>query len=641
MDQERKRLGVWDFFKALFKVVIGLSLLAQSLLFLILLLVIIGAVSSVSTSFSSDGKKANVFEVPNDSALVINPEGVLVEIAPPGDPFGDALSEAFGGSSESQIGVHDLIAAIRAAKDDDRIDALVLDLQGLYVPPIYASKAYDVAAAVEAFRESGKRVVAIGDYYTQEQYLIASEADTVLMHDFGGVWIDGYGSYRTFYKALLEKLKVNAHVFRVGTFKSAIEPYIRDDMSPEAKEANLAYLSVLWNTYTAAIDSNRSLKPGSAAAYANNAAEVFRAADGDSGVAATNAGLVDQLMSRAEQVEYIAGIVGADEDDAGGFRGIGYAGYRLSVHAPEDRGDVGNVAVVTVAGAIVDGDDVDGVASGDVISGQIRDARLDEDVKALVLRVDSPGGSAFASEVMRDELLAFKKTGRPVVVSMGSLAASGGYWISASADEIWAAPTTVTGSIGVFGFFPTFENSMKEIGVSTDGVGTTSLSAFQATGIGPLPDEAAAMIQASIENVYDRFITLVAEGRNLTPARVDEIGQGRVWIGETAKELKLVDNLGNIDDAIAAAAKRAGLETWDVVGLVQEKSRFELFIENLAGADAKAQSKLIAKELFAQRRSSAVTLANLARQVTDEFKFLASFNDPAATYVRCIECTVR
>ena len=635
MDHERSRLTVWGFLKGLFKVVIGLSLLAQSLLFLILLVVIISVISATSTTLSGGKGDGPSIDVPNDSALVLNPRGTLVEQAPPTDALGEAIAAAFGAQSETQISVHDVVRVLRNAAEDDRIDVLVLDLQGLYVPSIYASKAHYVAAEVEKFRETGKRVIAIGDYYSQEQYLIASEADTVLLHDFGMVDITGYGSYGTFFKSALDMLKVKSNVFRVGTFKAAVEPFLRDDMSPEAKIANRAYLGVLWDEYGAAIDENRNLV-GGVVNYTNNAAALIRAAGNNSAMAALDAGLVDQLLDRPGQIDYIADIVGRDsKSKVGGFRGVGYETYKISVPVPEHRDHSDKVGVIIAAGTIVDGDEAFGVAAGDTIARQLRKARYDDKVKAVVLRVDSPGGSAFASEVMRDELLALKKSGKPVVVSMGSLAASGGYWISASADEIWAAPTTVTGSIGVFGYVPTFEDSLAEVGVFTDGVGTTPLSGIAAAGMGPLPEAYGELIQASIEDVYERFLANVAEGRGLTTDRVNEIGQGRVWIGKTALDLDLVDKLGTIDDAIASAAAMAELEDYDVIGLTREKTPFETFLENLAGVEAQAMTK---DDLFSSVSSRSLDLKTLVRLTTQQVRFLVGFNDPQGVYVRCLQC---
>ena len=645
MEHERSRLTVWSFLKGLFKVVIGFSLLVQSLLFLLLLVFILGIVSSISTSLSGDGSEGPSIAVPDGGALVLNPQGTLVEIAPPVDPFDEAIARALGGGSSPQVSVHELVRAVRAAAGDDRITTLVLDLQGLYIPSSYASKAHYLASEVEAFRETGKRVIAIGDYYSQEQYLIASEADTVLLHDQGGMMIEGYGVYRQYFQSALERLQVTANVFRVGTFKSALEPYLGDEMSEAAALANRAYLDVLWDEYTTAIDANRDLSSGATRAYANNIVDVVQNAGGSFAQAAFNAGFIDRLMSRGEQVDFVADVVGRDAVDPAGFRGIPYRSYLYSVPGFVDRERVPNVAVITAAGTIVGGDEPYGVAAGDYIARQLRNARTDDTVRAVVLRVDSPGGSAFAAEIIRDELLRLKAVGKPVIVSMGSLAASGGYWISADADEIWAAPTTLTGSIGVFGFIPTFENTAAEVGVYTDGVGTTPLSAIMGAGLGPLPEAFSAIVQASIEDTYSSFLNIVAEGRGITTVAADEIGQGRVWIGRTAENINLVDQLGNLDDAIASAAARANLSDYDVVGMTQPKSRFDLFLEGLANSEQARLEGLteisISDIMFGEKRSRALTLARVLEFVQAEAAFLGSFDDPNGVYVRCLECVTQ
>ena len=634
-------MTVWDVLKTAFKVVVGFSLLVQSLLFLVLLVAIFGIVGGVTSQLAGEkGEGASVaFE--DGAALVLNPQGVLSETAPESDPFSDGLNAVFGGGPGA-VSVHDLVRVVNAARDDDRIDALVLDLGGLYVPTIYASKAYYLAEAIEDFRESGKRVVAVGDGYTQEQYLLASEADTVLMHDYGQVFITGYGSYRTYYKSALDRLKVNSHVFRVGTFKSALEPYLRDDMSPAAKEANAAFLGVLWDRYTAHVEANRNLPAGRIDRFGQNQPTLLAQSGGDFGALAERAGLVDGLMGRAEQVAFVADIVGEGEDGEG-FNSVGWRKYKLSVREPRDADDRPNVAVVTAAGSIMDGESNGGdVVGGDTLAGQLRDAREDEDVRAVVLRVDSPGGSAFASEVMRDEVLQLKAAGKPVIVSMGSLAASGGYWISAPADEIWAAPTTVTGSIGIFGYIPTLENTLAEVGVYTDGVGTTPLAGIAAAGTGPLPEQAEQLFQLSIEQGYDRFLSIVSEGRGMSKEAVDQVAQGRVWIGETAREIGLVDRLGDLDDAVAAAAERAGLEEYDVVGLTREKSTFERFLEGLTGEGVRlGLIEADEPDLFEATSGRAGALQALAEQIKVEARYQASFNDPNATYARCVACDPR
>lgn len=636
--QERSRLTVWQFFRGLAKVVVGGALFLQALLFIMVFAVILSVLGSVGEQMKGEKGDGPSLKVPEGSALIFNPSGVLAEQAPEQDPFEQALAEAFGGGSVGQVSVHELIRVVEHAKDDDRIELLVLDLGGLIVPDAYLSKAHILADAIEDFRESGKRVVSVGDYYDQNQYLIASEANTVLMHDQGLMFFTGFGSFRTYYASLLEKLDVSVNVFRVGTFKSALEPVLRDDMSPEAKEANLAYLGGLWDSYTTRVDENRGFTPGSTVAFANEFSTRLEAAGGDLAEAMLEGGYVDDLANREEQREFIREIVG--ENDEGELNTVKLKKYLIGMPTPENREDVKDIAVVTVEGAIIDGPQEPGVASGSYVAKQLREARKDDDVAAVVLRVDSPGGSAFASEVMRDELLALKEAGKPVIVSMSSLAASGGYWISAPADKIFAQPTTITGSIGIFSYLPTFEKLAERFGVNVDGVGTSPLSSIRGVPISELPEELRTILQLNIEDGYEEFLTVVSEGRDLSLERVDEIGQGRVWIGVDAKERNLVDEFGGLPDAIAAAAEAAGLEDWDVGGIVKEKTRFELFLEGLAG-EAHAYGLIKDDDaLFTSRRTGfeRTTLGAAAKLLDDELRFQSSFDDPNGIYVRCLEC---
>ncbi|HPE31900.1 MAG TPA: signal peptide peptidase SppA, partial [Parvularculaceae bacterium] len=462
-----------------------------------------------------------------------------------------------------------------------------------------------------------------------------AHADKVFMHDFGNVFLYGYGSYGTYVKSLLEKLKITSHVFRVGTFKSAVEPYIRDDMSPEAKEANIAFLTVLWDEYARSVEKARKLPDGAIKQYTNQLGDLLKQAGGDFSKVALDYGLVDGLKSRPEQMAYLMDEFGKSKDGKS-FKNVNFRHYLAAIGEEED-GDAPNVAIVTAAGVIVDGEaPVGQAAGGDTVAGFLKQALEDEDVKAVVLRVDSPGGSAFASEVIRDGVLALKAAGKPVVVSMGSLAASGGYWISSAADEIWASPTTITGSIGIFGFFTTFENTASEIGVYVDGVGTTPLSPIMATGVGPLPPEAADIIQQSVEEGYERFLTVVGEGRHLEPSYVDSVGQGRVWIGKTALDLKLVDQLGGIDEAVAAAAKRAGLEEYDVVRVLDRQTPFEKLFGSFS-AKVVAAAGLDKGKV----RSEQNAVRKLVREAEENVSFLDGFNDPNGLYARCVACDMK
>ncbi|WP_411818896.1 signal peptide peptidase SppA [Hyphococcus formosus] len=630
MSDHESKFTVWGFVKGFAKLVIGTLLLLQGLIGLVVLLLFVGVLVSVTNGIAdAEGDKVSV-SIPDGAALVLDPNGVLVEMTEEVNPLEVFRDEAYGINEPSQISVHDIVKVIRGAKDDKRIKGIVLDLGSFGASMSSASKLHYINDELVKFKESGKKIVAVGDYYSQDQYLLASTADEIYMNDYGNLVVYGYGAYGPYFKSFLEKLKITSHVFRVGTFKSAIEPFIRDDMSPEAKEANRAYLDVLWREYANRVNTARGLEPGTIENYANNLGPIMRSVDGDFAKAALETGLVDELMSRAEMNEKLIELFGKSKDGKS-FKKVGFQRYLVAQDGPTD-GSAPNIAVVTAAGTIVDGEAPVGRAvGGDTLAATLKKAREDEKVKAVVLRIDSPGGSAFASDIIRDEILALKKAGKPIVASMGSLAASGGYWIAADADEIWASPTTITGSIGIFGYFNTFENTAAEVGIFVDGVGTTTLAPMLATGVGPLPETGSEIIQLSVENGYDRFLTVVGNGRGLEKSYVDEVGQGRVWIGERAKDLRLVDNLGTFDDAIVAAAKLAKLDKYDIVDLREKRTPFEILLGNLS---VKASAAL---GLGTSEQSRGM-VTKLLKAVEDQTVFFEEFNDPNGAYARCITC---
>ena len=625
-------MSVWGFIKGFGKLIIGGLLLLQGIIGLVVMLFVVGIILSISHGVSGV-KEAEDVAAPDNMALLINPNGVLVEQAEAIDAFEQAIQEAYGADEPADIEVHDLVRAVRKAASDDRITGIVLDLSKLGLSSSGSSKAHYFAEALAEFKESGKPIIAIGDNYGQDQYLIAAQADEIYLHDKGALILTGYGSYGLYMKSFLEKLKVTPHVFRVGTFKAAVEPFLRDDMSPEAREANQAFLDVLWARYGASVEAARGLQSGAVARFANDYNAILRAADGDMAKAALDFGLVDGLKSRPEQLDVLKAKFGASKDGKS-FRKMDYKRYLNVVGKSEKDGANPNVAVVTAAGTIVDGEAPLGAAAGgDTVANYLKRALDDEKVKAVVLRIDSPGGSAFASEIIRDGVIALKEAGKPVIVSMGSLAASGGYWIAAPADEIWAAPTTITGSIGIFAFFPTFENAANSWGLTIDGVGTSSLSSLQGTGLGPLEDNAADVFQQSVEKGYDDFLTVVSDGRGLDKSYVDQVGQGRVWIGETAIDLKLVDKLGDIDAAIAAAAEKAGLEDYDVIEFTEELKGLNKF---LAEWSAEAMVRVGLPRTKALSAGGAIGQA--IRAVETQSRFFGEFNDPGAAYARCLAC---
>jgi protease IV len=484
-----------------------------------------------------------------NGALVLALDGALVEQPEEADP----LSSFGGGTVAKQQRLRDVVRALDAAKGDARVKAVVLDLDRFTGGLPAATR--EVAEAVGRVRQSGKPVLAYATAMSDDAYLLAANASEVWINPLGGVLLTGPGGTQLYYKGLIDRLGVNAHVYKVGKFKSAVEPYMRADMSPEAREANkVLYDAVLQQWMKAVVKARPKAQFGD---YLSKPDAVVLAAKGDLARANLNTGLVDKLGDRIAFGKRVAEIVGAPSGKpAGNFNTIRFSDY-LAAHPLPTGGDA--IGVITVAGDIVDGKASAGSAGGDTISSLVLKGLAEKKLKALVVRVDSPGGSALASEKIRLAVMQAKAQGLPVVVSMGSLAASGGYWVSTAGDTIFAEPDTITGSIGIFGVIPTFENSLAKIGVTTDGVRSTPLSGQPdvMAGINPESDR---ILQSVIESGYGRFIGLVARARKLTPQRVDEIGQGRVWIGGTAHQLGLVDRFGGLSDAIAEAARRAKLD---------------------------------------------------------------------------------
>src|SRR5688572_2689261 len=534
----------------------------RKFLHLLLLLVIFG--------FVVGALRTSIPRIEDNSALVIAPRGEIVEQLT-GDPIDQALARAQG-TRQAETLLWDLVDALESAKKDARIKAVVLDLDNMSSggQPTLA----ELTAAIKDFRSSGKKVIAHSTYYGQEQYYVAAAADEIYLDPLGFVAIDGFERYRTYYKELFDKLGVEVNLFRVGAYKSAAEVYVRNDMSPEDREESLAYLNALWASYRNAVAAARGLKPEDISTYVANSVPALLAAKGDAAKVALDAKLVTGLKSSLEVERRMVELVGvdtpekskqkveADESDAGeSFNSTSLEDYLRIVQAEKQARGAGKpkIGVIVASGEILDGSQPPGSVGGDSTSDLIREARRDDDVKAIVLRVDSPGGSVLASEEIYREVRAAQRNGKPVIVSMGDLAASGGYYISASADEIWAHPATITGSIGIFGAIPTFQNTLSKIGVNVDGVGTTNLSG-QLRLDRALGEDAKQMLQSAIEHGYETFLARVADGRKKSRDEIHTIAQGRVSIGTDAKGNGLVDHLGLFDGAVKAAATRAKLK---------------------------------------------------------------------------------
>jgi len=618
---------MWGFFKFIGKFVLYSMLTIQAILGVVVLIAVVGVIVAAS---QAGGDKE--IEIPEGAALVLNPNGVIVEAAPVVDPFEKALEEAYGFNSPSLISIHDVVRTLREAAEDDRISGLVLDLENVAISG--PSKVDTLAAEIAAFKATGKPVVAVSDQYGQNQYYLATFADEIVAHPMGGVFPTGFGAYRNYMREFYEdRLRFTNNVFKVGTYKSAIEPLIRDDMSDEDKEARLGYLVPLWERLATGVDSNRNFAPGKFDDIVQRVDEYVVAANGDFAKGALDLDLFDALMTREDQRRFLIEKFGENEEGTS-YTGVGWSTYFDSLEAPKKSDDHGDIAIVSVTGSIIDGSANFGeAAGGDTIAKQLRDARENEDVKAVVLRVDSGGGSAYASEIIRQQVLELQKAGKPVVASMGSVAASGGYWVLANADKIYAQETTITGSIGIFGVIQTFERTAEWAGITADGVGTAPITEINKAPFGPLPDVAATIFQSGIEAGYREFLTVVAEGRDMDPDYVDSIAQGRVWIGTKAKELGLIDEYGELEDAIAEAARMAEIEEWDVVDFVDRKSDFEKFLESIG---ASAASKVLGDRAVDGARPS--LLARLVHEVRTESERQSFYNDPNNMYALCMEC---
>ena len=592
----------WDGIDAARRVFVNLVFIALVIVLLIFL-------------FSDDDP-----DIADGTALVIAPKGQLVEQLT-GQSIQRAVDEARGAVSPETL-LKDVIDAIEAGKDDDRVQALVLNFSAFGGGRM--TKLQDVRDAIVDFKTSGKKVIAISDFFEQDAYFLAANADEILINKMGGVVLEGFGRYKMYYKDGIDRLGLDVHVFRVGEYKSYVEPYLRNDMSPEAKEANLEWLGDLWRIYLEDVAAARGMTVEQLEEYANEFPRLIEEANGNIAKVALDFGVVDQALTRIEVREHMIELVGEDEDTHS-YNRIAFSEYLETLD--EDRfgrkakGD--QVGVVVARGTILDGSHPAGTIGGDSTAALIRQARNNENIKAIVLRVDSGGGSAFASEVIRRECEKAREEGKIVIASMGSVAASGGFWISTSSDQIWAYPTTITGSIGILGIIPTYQRPLaKYLGVRVDGVSTAPLA-----GIRPdreLPEEVGQAVQTMIEQGYREFLDRVAESRGMTSDEVDLIARGRVWSGVDAYELGLVDKLGDLDGAIAAAAELADLgDEYDVTYIEKEVKFKDKMLKELMARGV---------DVFGPEIQDETPLEEVMRQVQRSVAEFSALNDPNHAY---------
>lgn len=604
-----------------------------NLVFLLLIGVVIALIWRPSPSF------------PDDAVLVLRPAGTLVEQARIEDPL-----ELFrpGGTRVSQTPLRNLLDAVNAARDDARIKGLVIETDDLSAGSL--SKLSELREAIEAFKQSGKPVLARGERFTQGQYYLASVADEVHVSGDGFVLLRGLARYVSYFRNALDSIGVKVHVFRVGEYKSFSEPFTRTDMSDEDRASTRDLLDGLWGVFRQQVAASRGLEAEALDHYIMDFGAALNASGGDAARAALTAGLVDQLSTRDEwrallrqrfgpatqgalgvagEREPPAGVDGGDVDDDAAYRSVSVSRYLAEVRSAPIQPD--RVAVLVAQGGIVDGHGTPGSVGGDSLARLIREAREDDAVKAVVIRIDSPGGSAWASELIRRELETTRTAGKPVIASMSSTAASGGYWIAAGAQEIWAHPLTLTGSIGIFAMFPEFAEPLERLGVTIDGVTTGPLAgAFDPRR--PLEPLAAEAMQIAIDHGYKRFIDTVARARDMSAQEVDFVARGQVWTGEAASKLGLVDHLGGLDAAIAAAAERANLRFYDVVWLQSRLSPRDLVMQRL-GEMVGASGWVVNSAAPAAAPSS---LATLVGSLQREAEALLQWNDPQHLYTHCL-----
>ncbi len=608
--------SIFNIFRWIGKIISGVRVFTLNAAFLALLVFIIFSITSYSPK-----KKINVSRT---GALVLSLSGNIVEEKQPSDPLSSLINDKLGFDTlPTETLFQDILDAIEEAAVDDNITCILLDLNSLDSAGL--NQLQTIGKALTNFKASGKKIIAAEDFYRQKAYYLASFADEIYLNPMGGVDLHGIGTYRLYFKDAIDKLKINYNIFRVGTFKSALEPVIRNSMSAEAKSQNMVWLTSLWDTMTTDITRERKLSLESIKVYTENIASELATAGGDTARLALETGLVDGLKTREELRVFLVELTG--EDHKGNFKQVELNDYlstipRSFVDPPASGGSIG---IIVAEGTILNGKQPIGMIGGDSMGDLIRKARTDSNINGLVLRIVSGGGSVFASEVIRQEILEYKKTGKPLVISMGAMAASGGYWIAADADKIWASPVTLTGSIGIFAAIPTFENTLTDLGIYSDGVGTTSLAAALdlSRPISPLLKES---INISLHRGYDQFLKIVSKGRSINHNELSKIAEGRVFDGRNAMQLGLVDNLGTLEDAIGSAAGLAGLDDYTASYIRRPRTVKDEILQIFSGT--------VSNWLASTTLSPA--LLTVISRLTAPIRDILLFNDPKGLYAQCL-----
>jgi len=605
------------FFKRICKtLIIGIQVLASLLIVFISIFILIVSLENGNQP------------LPEKAALKISPVGSLVEQKTFVSPLKKFMEKS---GVETETLLSELITAIDYASSDKRITNLVLDLD--YFSGGGISKLEELGQALTRFKSSGKPITAIGDSYNQEQYFLASFADEIHLNPMGSVLIEGYSRHTSYFKDALDQLKVNVNVFRVGAYKDAIEPFTRNNMSDESREHTSIWVNELWRAYTKRVEKSRGLPENFLSDYSNNLGKKLLKHKGNAAELAINARLVDKISNRKDSINHLISLSGMDDD--GGYQHIDSSSYMTHIKQKKQlskvRNNIDHVALITASGPIELGDQPNGKIGSESISQLIKQAREDDSIKAVVIRINSPGGGAFASEVIRQDIIALKEHGKPVIVSMGAVAASGGFWIAMGATEIWSTPTTITGSIGVFGVVPTFEETLQNVGIRSDGVDTTTLSNIYQISR-PMSDHAKQVVQSGVDYTYSKFLSIVAKARNTSVERVGLVAQGRVWTGEKALELGLIDKLGGLNEAISAAANIAELDNYELLELTRPLSIQEKILNQIGNTRIKYLGEPHPALTFVPEFLVKI------KSLYTKFSFLEAMNDPRNIYLSCFEC---
>lgn len=588
----------------------------RNLVFNLALLVILGV---VIVSFMTSTEPS----IPDKAIIRLDITGNIVEQK----KIPSSLEKLFEDSlelrnHEPETSLQDLLDVIDKAAQDQRITGILLNLKNLKNGGL--NQLLTIGKAIEAFRQTGKIVIASEDYYTQSQYLLASHADKIILNPMGAVDLHGFGVYRLYFREAIERLKIDYNIFKVGSHKSALEPFTRDSMSNEDRRQNELWLSSVWNEYIEQISKQRDLPFDLLDGYPDTIANSLEQTSGDAAQLALQQGLVDEVWTREKIHSYLETLFDNNSSKDNLITSSSYLESLTPSYTDNSQND-NKVGLIIAEGTILPGNQPTGLIGGDSLQKLIKQARKDPHIKALVLRINSGGGSAFASEIIRQELLELKKSGKPIVVSMGTLAASGGYWIAADADEIWASKVTITGSIGIFGAIPTFDRSLASLGIFSDGTGTSPL----ASGLDltkPLPEQLKSAIQQNVEHNYRHFIDIVATGRKMEKSKVENLAQGRVYDGQAAKDLGLVDQLGSLNDAIESAAQHAKLENYSTSYIQAPVSVKNQLMQLFSSAYSHlAPSSTIKNAPFMP----------LHNQIVDHLKTLAQLQDPQNMFAFC------